>query len=185
MATSSSSCYTSPFTTASSTKHQTTTQLPSTITCFTRRSPISISLRSTSRPLVVTAATNAVEVEKSTVTKTPSKILPFRVGHGFDLHRLEPGYPLIIGGINIPHDRGCEAHSDGNLYWFSLLLLQSMIRYSILMFVQNRLYRNCMLLNWLYLFRLCVSVLVFVCWNMCWLRKMRLHKSKLCRISLF
>ncbi|KAK7406156.1 hypothetical protein VNO78_07776 [Psophocarpus tetragonolobus] len=45
----------------------------------------------------------------------PSKTLPFRVGHGFDLHRLEPGYPLIIGGINIPHDRGCEAHSDGDV----------------------------------------------------------------------
>ncbi|KAK8482259.1 hypothetical protein V6N13_026917 [Hibiscus sabdariffa] len=45
----------------------------------------------------------------------PSKSLPFRVGHGFDLHRLEPGYPLIIGGIDIPHDRGCEAHSDGNV----------------------------------------------------------------------
>uniref|UniRef100_K3YYM8 2-C-methyl-D-erythritol 2,4-cyclodiphosphate synthase n=1 Tax=Setaria italica TaxID=4555 RepID=K3YYM8_SETIT len=41
--------------------------------------------------------------------------LPFRVGHGFDLHRLEPDLPLIIGGINIPHDRGCEAHSDGDV----------------------------------------------------------------------
>jgi 2-C-methyl-D-erythritol 2,4-cyclodiphosphate synthase len=39
-------------------------------------------------------------------------VLPFRVGHGFDLHRLEPGLPLIIGGVNIPHDRGCEAHSN-------------------------------------------------------------------------
>ncbi|GLT78181.1 hypothetical protein SLA2020_497260 [Shorea laevis] len=45
------------------------------------------------------------------------KALPFRVGHGFDLHRLEPGYPLIIGGIDIPHDRGCEGHSDG-MYCF-------------------------------------------------------------------
>ena len=45
------------------------------------------------------------------VTAAPT--LPFRVGHGWDLHRLEPGYPLIIGGIDIPHDRGCVAHSDG------------------------------------------------------------------------
>lgn len=45
----------------------------------------------------------------------PPPSLPFRVGHGFDLHRLEPGYPLIIGGINVPHDRGCEAHSDGDV----------------------------------------------------------------------
>eukprot|EP00887_Chlorella_sp_A99_P002254 scaffold10.g2254.t1 len=41
--------------------------------------------------------------------------LPFRVGHGWDLHRLEPGYKLIIGGIDIPHDRGCVAHSDGDV----------------------------------------------------------------------
>ena len=42
-------------------------------------------------------------------------VLPFRVGHGFDLHRLEEGdYELILGGIKIPHDRGCVAHSDGD-----------------------------------------------------------------------
>lgn len=40
--------------------------------------------------------------------------LPYRVGHGFDLHRLEEGpYKLILGGLEIPHDRGCVAHSDG------------------------------------------------------------------------
>lgn len=65
--------------------------------------------------LVVSAAASgaAVEAEPKLASVTPSKTLPFRVGHGFDLHRLEPGYPLIIGGITIPHDRGCEAHSDG------------------------------------------------------------------------
>lgn len=40
-------------------------------------------------------------------------MLPYRVGHGFDLHRLAEGYKLIIGGIEIPHTKGCEAHSDG------------------------------------------------------------------------
>nr|AFK44965.1 unknown [Lotus japonicus] len=59
--------------------------------------------------------TTAIEIDQSPVSTKPSKALPFRVGHGFDLHRLEPGYPLIIGGINIPHDRGCEAHSDGDV----------------------------------------------------------------------
>ncbi|XP_051151264.1 2-C-methyl-D-erythritol 2,4-cyclodiphosphate synthase, chloroplastic [Andrographis paniculata] len=70
---------------------------------------------SLSSPPVVAAATSAVEAEPKTPTASSSKALPFRVGHGFDLHRLEPGYPLIIGGINIPHDRGCEAHSDGDV----------------------------------------------------------------------
>ncbi|XP_021903912.1 2-C-methyl-D-erythritol 2,4-cyclodiphosphate synthase, chloroplastic [Carica papaya] len=69
-----------------------------------------------SRPSVsASAATTSIEVKDSANSVRPSKSLPFRVGHGFDLHRLEPGYPLIIGGINIPHDRGCEAHSDGDV----------------------------------------------------------------------
>ncbi|MEL7472931.1 MAG: 2-C-methyl-D-erythritol 2,4-cyclodiphosphate synthase [Planctomycetota bacterium] len=41
-----------------------------------------------------------------------------RVGHGYDLHRLEPheagGRPLIIGGVPFEHDRGPIAHSDGD-----------------------------------------------------------------------
>jgi hypothetical protein len=65
------------------------------------------------------------EVGQAPLAAIPSKALPFRVGHGFDLHRLEPGYPLIIGGIDIPHDKGCEAHSDGNfikfLFWVLLV----------------------------------------------------------------
>lgn len=46
-------------------------------------------------------------------TALQAPALPFRVGHGFDLHRLAPGLKLIIGGIDIPHEKGCEAHSDG------------------------------------------------------------------------
>ncbi|CAI9094166.1 OLC1v1029858C1 [Oldenlandia corymbosa var. corymbosa] len=67
------------------------------------------------RTLLVSAAATTVEAEPQASASTASKSLPFRVGHGFDLHRLEPGYPLIIGGVNIPHDRGCEAHSDGDV----------------------------------------------------------------------
>jgi 2-C-methyl-D-erythritol 2,4-cyclodiphosphate synthase len=44
----------------------------------------------------------------------------FRVGHGFDLHRLEPDFPLIVGGVNIPHDRGCVAHSDGDVVYHAV-----------------------------------------------------------------
>ncbi|EFJ50974.1 hypothetical protein VOLCADRAFT_88137 [Volvox carteri f. nagariensis] len=49
----------------------------------------------------------------ATAAKAPT--LPYRVGHGFDLHRLAEGYKLIIGGIDIPHTKGCEAHSDGDV----------------------------------------------------------------------
>ena len=37
-----------------------------------------------------------------------------RVGIGHDLHRLEPGGPLRLGGIDIPHDRSSIGHSDGD-----------------------------------------------------------------------
>ena len=38
----------------------------------------------------------------------------FRVGHGFDAHRLEAGRPLMLGGIPIPYERGLLGHSDGD-----------------------------------------------------------------------
>ncbi|HVQ28015.1 MAG TPA: 2-C-methyl-D-erythritol 2,4-cyclodiphosphate synthase [Vicinamibacteria bacterium] len=37
-----------------------------------------------------------------------------RVGHGFDTHRLVAGRSLLLGGINVPFDRGLEGHSDGD-----------------------------------------------------------------------
>ena len=39
----------------------------------------------------------------------------YRTGHGYDLHRLEQGRPLVIGGVRLEHDRGCAAHSDGDV----------------------------------------------------------------------
>jgi 2-C-methyl-D-erythritol 2,4-cyclodiphosphate synthase len=38
----------------------------------------------------------------------------FRLGHGFDVHRLVAGRPLKLGGIEVPHGRGLEGHSDGD-----------------------------------------------------------------------
>ena len=37
-----------------------------------------------------------------------------RIGMGFDAHRLVAGRALILGGVEIPHDRGLEGHSDGD-----------------------------------------------------------------------
>jgi 2-C-methyl-D-erythritol 2,4-cyclodiphosphate synthase len=39
----------------------------------------------------------------------------FRVGLGFDLHRLGPGSYLTLGGIQIPHGKSFIAHSDGDV----------------------------------------------------------------------
>jgi 2-C-methyl-D-erythritol 2,4-cyclodiphosphate synthase len=38
-----------------------------------------------------------------------------RVGQGIDFHRLEPGLDLWLGGVKIPSDKGCVAHSDGDV----------------------------------------------------------------------
>jgi 2-C-methyl-D-erythritol 4-phosphate cytidylyltransferase / 2-C-methyl-D-erythritol 2,4-cyclodiphosphate synthase len=37
-----------------------------------------------------------------------------RVGNGYDLHRLVPGRPLILGGVTIPFDKGLQGHSDAD-----------------------------------------------------------------------
>jgi 2-C-methyl-D-erythritol 2,4-cyclodiphosphate synthase len=36
-------------------------------------------------------------------------------GLGYDIHRFAPGRPLILGGIEIPHERGLEGHSDADV----------------------------------------------------------------------
>ncbi|EME32647.1 2-C-methyl-D-erythritol 2,4-cyclodiphosphate synthase, chloroplastic [Galdieria sulphuraria] len=50
-----------------------------------------------------------------------SPIASVRIGHGFDLHRLEPGLPLIVGGITLDHDRGSVGHSDGDVIFHSVV----------------------------------------------------------------
>jgi len=41
--------------------------------------------------------------------------LPFRVGHGYDVHALTPGRALILGGVRIPHPQGLLGHSDADV----------------------------------------------------------------------
>jgi 2-C-methyl-D-erythritol 2,4-cyclodiphosphate synthase len=38
-----------------------------------------------------------------------------RIGQGFDVHALEPGRKLVIGGVEIPFDRGLAGHSDADV----------------------------------------------------------------------
>lgn len=38
-----------------------------------------------------------------------------RVGHGFDVHAFAEGRRLVIGGVDIPHDRGLLGHSDADV----------------------------------------------------------------------
>ena len=41
--------------------------------------------------------------------------LPFRVGHGYDLHRLRPEGTLMLGGVAVATDLSPVAHSDGDV----------------------------------------------------------------------
>ncbi|MCJ8315541.1 2-C-methyl-D-erythritol 2,4-cyclodiphosphate synthase [Idiomarina sp.] len=41
--------------------------------------------------------------------------MKIRVGHGYDVHRWGSDKPLILGGIEVPHSQGLEAHSDGDV----------------------------------------------------------------------
>ena len=41
--------------------------------------------------------------------------MDYRVGNGYDVHQLAEGLPLVLGGVKIPHTKGCVAHSDGDV----------------------------------------------------------------------
>lgn len=44
-----------------------------------------------------------------------AQVLRMRIGHGFDAHRFGDGDFVVIGGVRIDHERGLEAHSDGDV----------------------------------------------------------------------
>ena len=39
----------------------------------------------------------------------------FRIGHGYDVHRLVPERPLILGGVTVPYEKGLLGHSDADV----------------------------------------------------------------------
>jgi 2-C-methyl-D-erythritol 2,4-cyclodiphosphate synthase len=44
-----------------------------------------------------------------------------RIGTGFDAHALEPGVPLVLGGVELDHPRGLAGHSDGDVLAHALV----------------------------------------------------------------
>jgi len=51
---------------------------------------------------------------------TESTQVPFRIGHGYDVHRFGEGEFIVLGGIKIAHNHGFIAHSDGDVLIHSL-----------------------------------------------------------------
>jgi 2-C-methyl-D-erythritol 2,4-cyclodiphosphate synthase len=46
---------------------------------------------------------------------------PFRVGHGYDAHRFVRGRKLVLGGVEIPYERGLTGHSDADVLVHALI----------------------------------------------------------------
>lgn len=44
-----------------------------------------------------------------------------RIGHGYDVHRLERGRKLIIGGVDIPYEKGLLGHSDADVLLHAIM----------------------------------------------------------------
>ena len=44
-----------------------------------------------------------------------------RIGHGYDVHRLVEGRPLILGGVNVPFDLGLLGHSDADVLTHAIM----------------------------------------------------------------
>src|SRR3982751_6352467 len=45
----------------------------------------------------------------------------FRIGHGYDLHRLQPGGQLLLGGVTVSTEISPSAHSDGDVVIHALV----------------------------------------------------------------
>jgi 2-C-methyl-D-erythritol 4-phosphate cytidylyltransferase / 2-C-methyl-D-erythritol 2,4-cyclodiphosphate synthase len=65
------------------------------------------------RNLKITTPDDLMMAEHLTMGSAQAPAL--RIGNGYDLHRLVPGRPLILGGVRIPFEKGLEAHSDGDV----------------------------------------------------------------------
>lgn len=44
-----------------------------------------------------------------------------RIGHGYDVHRLVEGRKLILGGVEIPYEKGLDGHSDTDVLVHALM----------------------------------------------------------------
>jgi 2-C-methyl-D-erythritol 2,4-cyclodiphosphate synthase len=45
----------------------------------------------------------------------------YRVGVGYDIHRLKKGRPLFLGGVKIPFPRGLDGHSDADVLLHAII----------------------------------------------------------------
>jgi 2-C-methyl-D-erythritol 4-phosphate cytidylyltransferase/2-C-methyl-D-erythritol 2,4-cyclodiphosphate synthase len=69
----------------------------------------------------VASVSGEAENRKVTFARDLPAARGFCIGQGWDLHRLAAGRPLILGGIEVPSDKGEEAHSDGDVLLHAII----------------------------------------------------------------
>ena len=63
----------------------------------------------------ITTRDDLTLAERILAGRGEGKMAGFRIGHGYDVHRLTEGRKLIIGGVDIPHEKGLLGHSDADV----------------------------------------------------------------------
>jgi len=63
----------------------------------------------------------AASESASRSAKPPRAASPFRIGHGYDIHKLQSGGKLMLGGIEVAQGISPEAHSDGDVVLHALV----------------------------------------------------------------
>lgn len=51
----------------------------------------------------------------------PQQVMTIRIGNGYDIHRLGPGRPLILGGVRLEHSLGLLGHSDADVLTHAIM----------------------------------------------------------------
>jgi 2-C-methyl-D-erythritol 2,4-cyclodiphosphate synthase len=76
-------------------------------------------LHPVARPVQAAIAVHAIEYRPFDVTRHRKKVFVgvpmYRIGLGYDVHRLVAGRPLVIGGVTIPYRLGLTGHSDADV----------------------------------------------------------------------
>jgi len=58
---------------------------------------------------------SACTMKKRYLCRKEASNMDFRIGHGYDVHALQEGLRLVLGGVEIPYEKGFVAHSDGDV----------------------------------------------------------------------
>jgi len=73
------------------------------------------------RPPIIDCFAGSSDDAEATVASSQIMAKEIRIGHGFDAHRFRRGRKLILGGVEIPHDKGLAGHSDADAVLHALI----------------------------------------------------------------